>query len=69
MKKFVPFLAVLFLAAFGAQAANVSEDRLVPNYVRGYGNSFIFVEDGITFSVYPDGEFAVPAAAKGWASG
>lgn len=57
MKKFVPFLAVLFLAAFGAQAANVSEDRLVPNYVRGYGNSFIFVEDGITFSVYPDGEF------------
>lgn len=57
MKKFVPFLAVLFLTAFGAQAANTSEERLVPNYVRGYGNSFIFVEDGITFSVYPDGEF------------
>lgn len=57
MKKFVPFLAVLFLTAFGAQAATTSEDRLVPNYVRGYGNSFIFVENGVTFSVYPDGEF------------
>ncbi|WP_343486477.1 hypothetical protein [Allomuricauda sp. d1] len=57
MKKFVPILAVLFLTAFGAQAAERSEDRLVPNYVRGYGNSFIFVENGVTFSVYPDGEF------------
>ena len=57
MKKFVPFLAVLFLTAFGAKAATTSEDRLVPNYVRGYGNSFIFVENGVTFSVYPDGEF------------
>ena len=25
--------------------------------VNGYGNSFVFDEDGITFSVYPDGEF------------
>jgi hypothetical protein len=57
MKKFIPFLAVLFLTAFGAKAATASEDRLVPNYVLGYGSEFIFIEDGITFSVYPDGEF------------
>src|SRR5690606_20293780 len=26
-------------------------------YNRGYGNAFIFVEDGIEFSVFPDGQF------------
>lgn len=56
MKKFVPFLAVIFLA-LGAHAAEVSKERLVPNSIRGYGNSFIFLENGVTFSVYPDGEF------------
>ena len=57
MKKFVPILALLFLGAFSAKAASTLEEKVVPNYVRGYGNSFIFDERGVTFSVYPDGEF------------
>ncbi len=57
MKKFVPILALLFLGTLSAKATNTVEEKVVPNYVRGYGNSFIFVENGITFSVYPDGEF------------
>ncbi len=33
------------------------ENTVSNSTIRGYGNSFIFVEDGVTFSVYPDGEF------------
>jgi hypothetical protein len=35
------------------------------NYVRGYGNSFIFNEGGIEFSVFPDGQFDFYAQAFG----
>ena len=45
-------LILLVLASFGLTAS-------AHHYpvVNGYGNSFVFDEDGITFSVYPDGEF------------
>ncbi|MFT4525596.1 MAG: hypothetical protein ACI9FU_000155 [Granulosicoccus sp.] len=45
-------LTLLVLASFGFTAS-------AHHYpvVNGYGNSFVFNEDGITFSVYPDGEF------------
>ncbi len=47
MKKVVLIIAaVLFSTAHTKAATGL-----------GYGNSFIFVENGVTFSVYPDGEF------------
>lgn len=44
------------LGTTGAMAGETKEDKVVVRNAY-YGNSFIFVEDGITFSVYPDGEF------------
>ena len=56
MKKLVLIIAAVALGIPNIQAANTS-NTVETNFVRGYGNSFIFVEDGVTFSVYPDGEF------------
>ncbi len=53
-------LALIFTAlVFGATNASAVtlEDKVAPGNAYGYNNSFIFVENGITFSVYPDGEF------------
>lgn len=53
-------LALIFTALiFGAPSASAVtlEDKVAPRNAYGYNNSFIFVENGITFSVYPDGEF------------
>ncbi|MFT4831023.1 MAG: hypothetical protein ACI815_000662 [Psychroserpens sp.] len=49
------FTAVIF-GASSAMAVTV-EDKVAERNAYNYNNSFIFVEDGITFSVYPDGEF------------
>lgn len=47
-------LFILLIAlVFGGQNSFASTQ----SSIRGYGNSFIFVENGINFSVYPDGEF------------
>ncbi|WP_224482934.1 hypothetical protein [Robertkochia aurantiaca] len=46
---------IVMLGMTGLQAS-VSESMADVNRY-GYNNSIIFVEDGITFSVYPDGEF------------
>ena len=54
MKKLVFYFAILLLGVTYMQAETGSE-RMMSYY--NYGNSFIFVENGITFSVYPDGEF------------
>ena len=50
---------LLLLAVFtvNATTSHTSESVTTTNYVRGYGNSFIFVEDGIEFSVFADGQF------------
>lgn len=56
MKKLVLIIAAVVLGIPNIQAAT-NENSLATNFVRGYGNSFIFVEDGVTFSVFPDGEF------------
>ena len=53
-------LALLFLTlVFGVTngSANSMDNSTAITNMNGYGNSFIFEENGITFSVYPDGEF------------
>lgn len=56
MKKLVLFFAAL-LVGTGSSLAETGIENHAPHNAFNYGNSFIFVEDGITFSVYPDGEF------------
>lgn len=53
MKKLV-LLVTAMVFGMGTHAATTSETTVI-NY--RYGNSFIFTERGITFAVYPDGEF------------
>ncbi len=54
MKRFILPLAVLFIGVFVTRAGTFKKTAITPF---NYGNSFIFVENGVTFSVYPDGEF------------
>ncbi len=56
MKKLVLIIAAL-LTGTGSSFAAGSVDKVAASNALRYGNSFIFVENGITFSVYPDGEF------------
>ena len=59
MKHITLLLVLLLTATLGVQATPTAEaagnEHINPTF--GYGNSFIFVENGITFSVFPDGEF------------
>ena len=51
---------LLILGAFmlsSSASATGLESNTAINSVFGFNNSVIFVENGITFSVYPDGEF------------
>ena len=61
MKKLVFILAGLLLSGTTAYATTTTkadlDDNVTRNFVRGYGNSFIFVEQGIEFAVFPDGQF------------
>lgn len=54
MKKSVFYFAVLLLGTLFMQAKTGKET--IRTYFN-YGKSFVFVENGVTFSVYPDGEF------------
>ncbi|MGV6832542.1 MAG: hypothetical protein ACWA5P_13395 [bacterium] len=58
MKKFATFIGafMLLLAPSLATAASAENTTLTRSW-RGYGNSFIFVEQGVEFSVFPDGQF------------
>src|SRR5690606_9154231 len=63
-KKLMKKLALLFTAVFligtsvSAKTTNTAIDNSYINgYSKGYGNSFIFTEGGIEFSVFPDGQF------------
>lgn len=40
-----------------ATFATTADDKVAERNAYRYNNSFIFLEDGITFAVYPDGEF------------
>ena len=60
MKKLLVFFASVFLAGIPVSATTTTNSLVSNNYttfVRGYGNSFIFVEDGIEFAIFPDGQF------------
>ena len=59
MKRIFIFLAsVLVFSTTAFATTNTSTDHSTThNFVRGYGNSFIFVENGIEFSVFADGQF------------
>lgn len=56
MKKLVLLFAAL-LAGAGSTLAGTGIKKMAAHTAFNYGNSFIFVENGITFSVFPDGEF------------
>ena len=57
MKNLVLYLSALLLSTSGVFAKTASEDKTFETRTYRYNDSFIFVEDGVTFSVYPDGEF------------
>ena len=50
-------LVALSTTAFATTTTTSEAEASINNYVRGYGNSFIFTEAGIEFSVYADGQF------------
>lgn len=55
MKKFVLIVAAVLFGTAMAKAATA--ENKVANVNLNAVNSFIFVENGVTFSVFPDGEF------------
>ncbi|WP_027136489.1 hypothetical protein [Gaetbulibacter saemankumensis] len=58
MRKIMFLLVAFALNSFILNATSVIESSQVSTtYNRGYGNSFIFLEGGIEFSVFPDGQF------------
>ena len=61
MKRFYLFFAAFLLVGVTAKAEtthSLENTNSEYTFVRGYnGNAFIFVEDGIEFSVFPDGQF------------
>ena len=50
-------LVAISTTAFATNTTTSEADASINNYVRGYGNSFIFTEEGIEFSVFADGQF------------
>lgn len=58
MKGLVLFFTTILVSTFSIGASETATETLGNTaYTSGYGDSFIFVEDDITFSVFPDGEF------------
>ena len=59
--KNVRYLIAAFLltgvTAFATTTSNLDINTHATTFVRGYGNSFIFVEQGVEFAVFPDGQF------------
>ena len=56
MKKLVLLIAVVLMGT-GSSLSASAENKVAFRNAFNFGDSFIFVENGITFSVYPDGEF------------
>ena len=58
MKKFIFLFTALILTGFTVNADTTNADtNTTYTFYRGYGNSFIFVEGGIEFSIFRDGQF------------
>jgi len=57
MRNLVLLFTALILGTTSTMATVTAEDKVAPRNAYNYSNSFIFVENGITFSVYRDGEF------------
>ncbi len=57
MRNLVLLFSALILGTSGIMASSTKENKVAERNAYRYNNSFIFVENGITFSVYPDGEF------------
>lgn len=57
MRNLVLLFTALILGTTSTMAAVTTEDKVAERNAYRYNDSFIFVEEGITFSVYPDGEF------------
>lgn len=57
MRNLVLLFTALILGTTSTMATVTTEDKVAESNTYRNNNSFIFVEEGITFSVYPDGEF------------
>ena len=60
MKRIIYLFAALVAistTAFANTNTTAEAEASINNYVKGYGNSFIFNEEGIEFSVFADGQF------------
>ena len=60
IKKLALFFTAVFLVgtSVSAKTTTALNENTASNLLsRGYGNSFIFTEGGIEFSVFPDGQF------------
>jgi len=61
MKQLLFLLASVFLTGATVSAAtitnNLDNNAYASSFVRGYGNSFIFVEQGVEFAIFRDGQF------------
>lgn len=57
MKNLVLLFTAMILGTPSVFATSTNEDKVATSNAYRNNNSFIFVENGITFSVYPDGEF------------
>lgn len=55
MKKAITLLAGIFLMCFSANASTVLPENLITT--NNYGQRYIFVERGVEFSIFPDGQF------------
>lgn len=55
MKKVMIILAGIFLTCFSAKANTMLSENTSASY--NYGQRYIFVEGGVEFSIFPDGQF------------
>ncbi|MFD2823475.1 hypothetical protein ACFS5M_07335 [Lacinutrix iliipiscaria] len=60
MKQLIALFTSILFIGFTANATatnHIETNSINSSSVRGYGNSFIFVEQNIEFSIFPDGQF------------
>jgi len=60
MKQILAIFTAILFTGFTANATpttTLDDDINTSTASRGYGNSFIFVEQGVEFSIFPDGQF------------
>ncbi|GGH41534.1 hypothetical protein [Mangrovimonas yunxiaonensis] len=57
MKKLIYLFTAILCSSFAVNATTNLDNNVATANYSGYGNSFIFVEGGIEFSIFPDGQF------------